>query len=104
MINDRNLSFTSTIYFGDAREPVKMIWDTGSSQLIVEIEDCSNCIGDLYDTSDDAGTFTPIPNSDDTVYYGSATASGYGATDKVCLVPDLAVDACVTSFPLFAVT
>ena len=40
---------------GASKQPVKVIWDTGSEYLVLQSKECTNCKGTLYDSKIDNG-------------------------------------------------
>jgi hypothetical protein len=69
------------LYMGASFEKIQVVPDTGSSCLVVEGYECSSCLGNKYDYSNDAATFTQTGVSLETHKYGSAELKGYRATD-----------------------
>lgn len=58
------------IQVGAGKEPIGVIFDTGSDKLVVQSIDCSNCRGSLY-SHDLSGT--PLGDTTYKINYGSAS-------------------------------
>lgn len=99
--NNMNFEYKGPLYMGTALQPVEVVWDTGSDWLVVgDSTQCDICDLDAYDTSK-SSTFEAIPDSDYSLLYGSAYASGYLANDNICTLPNRA--SC-TNMKWFALT
>ena len=72
---------------GIYREPIPVLWDTGSAWLAIEGYLCSTCTNKYkYDYSAETGlSFTRKTNGESTINYGSVDTTGFYATDTVCL-------------------
>ena len=51
-----DLYYTAKVYLGTPAQEVNVIWDTGSSKLVLETQHCSNCIAKVFHT-DKSTTF-----------------------------------------------
>lgn len=61
------------------------MWDTGSSKLVVETQNCSNCISNVFDTRKSSSFSQYWPKVQTVVRYEDGTKlEGYFASDKVC--------------------
>lgn len=70
---------------GDALTDVgKVVYDTGSAWLTLKGDECTGCDANVYDTTT-SSSFAKITNSDTVLTYGSASVTGYKATDDVCI-------------------
>ena len=86
---------------GTSRESVNVIWDTGSTNLLVETDLCASCSDPKYDTT--SGTNYVQSATEHTETYGSGLSlTGYEVTDTICVADDLT--ACVADFDWIAVT
>lgn len=96
--NHYNLYYTASVYMGSTLEEVtSIVFDTGSSWLVMETIDCTDCIS-TYDYSANTVTYNELPDTDMTQSYADGTSiSGTVAIDWVCLQSD--TDTCVTDFP-----
>jgi hypothetical protein len=66
-------------------QPLEVVWDTGSSWLIVEGSDCFNCNPPVYMYENNPNTFTNLGGTEVMAYAdGTYTYSNY-VTDHVCL-------------------
>ena len=79
-----------------------MVWDTGSSETVVQGHTCSSCHL-KYDYQDEEGSSFKVVNPNErTIEYGSAVTKGFDAQDTICLSPK--TETCLESANLFVVT
>ena len=76
-------------------------FDTGSDWLVVEIDKCENCDGNVYQTSLSNSFEKKKRSRVTTMDYSSLYLEGFEAFDKVCFMRR---DMCVDSFRWFAIT
>lgn len=79
----------------DQIEVTEVVFDTGSSWLVLETVDCSSC-SDAYDYSSQTDTYTEIGTAISQGYGDGTSVSGVLASDWVCPADD--VDTCATDF------
>lgn len=73
-----------------------IVYDTGSSFLVLETIDCASCPG-AYDYTLSPDTYAEVSDTDMTQRYGDGTSiEGVQAIDWVCMSDD--ADTCVTDF------
>ena len=84
------------ILMGSSFKGLNVVWDTGSDWLVVQSMGCSNCKGNMYDTTKP----TVVENTKTERNYGSASLKGFVYSDKVCM----SGASCVNSFKYFGVT
>jgi hypothetical protein len=46
--NMDDLSYVAKIYIGSNKQGLDVIYDTGSDYLVVQADDCSNCVSDKF--------------------------------------------------------
>jgi hypothetical protein len=100
--NNDNLEYVGKLYMGSDRFEVDVVFDTGSSWMIINDSRCdSSCKGLVYNATSSADYFEPkvINYRDQT--YGSSYAEGFDVHDSVCIIDDPA--ACIKDFKWFAV-
>jgi hypothetical protein len=56
--NNQNLEYTGAILLGEDMQPLEVVWDTGSSWLVVEGSDCTNCTPPVYMYENNPETFS----------------------------------------------
>ena len=95
LVNTLNLRYTGSVFMGnDLIEIDDIVFDTGSSWLVLETVDCTDCT-EVYDFSDQT-TYTEVGDEIDVAYADGTTMDGVTATDDVCLTAD-STD-CVNSY------
>ena len=74
-INSYNLQYAGNIYMGELQQEINdIIWDTGSSWLVLDTIDCSSCIEqEPYDYTTSTA-YSEIPNSSMSMAYGDGTS------------------------------
>jgi len=91
---------------GSSRQPMNVVWDTGSDWLVMELEECETCKAPKYDPSQNPDSYKPIPGTEVVRDYGSTSTEGFLATDKVCL-PEFNKETdemgCIEGFKLFMI-
>ena len=75
--------YVGTIYFGGGFDNLNVVWDTGSDWTQVMGFTCTSCSEHaVYDYTDQIGqTFTEQPGTSGGRSFGTASASGFVATD-----------------------
>ena len=58
-----------------------VVFDTGSDWLILDTDQCYNCIEPVFNTSNSTTFNTSNSSSLISLTYGSASADGYNSTD-----------------------
>ena len=102
-----NAEYTGKLLMGSSRQPMNVVWDTGSDWLVMEVKECDSCFDPKYDPSENLDSFKPIPNSESHRDYGSTSTDGYLAHDRVCLPEpnqDTSEIGCLDKFKLFMIT
>jgi hypothetical protein len=80
----------------DQVEMDQIVYDTGSSFLVLETVDCTDCVN-TYDYTANSDTYTEIADSDMDQTYGDGTfIEGIQVLDWVCMSTD--ADTCVTDY------
>lgn len=84
---------------GSRLQEMNVVYDTGSDWLVIKADDCSNCVGNLYnyENSDSFKRATKIESERN---YGSASLKGYESYDRVCLRD---TENCVDKFRWFLI-
>eukprot|EP00435_Cladocopium_sp_Y103_P007435 s1813_g2.t1 len=89
MDNIANMQYLGKMYIGTPSQEVRLVFDTGSSDLWVWSERFSRDVSITWEPTDYQVT----------IHYGSGIASGYYGLDRVCL--DSSPPLCVYRQPLF---
>lgn len=102
LTNWMNLNYLGEIYMGSDQQKFMVVWDTGSSALLLESSLCSNCYEDVFQI-DDSSSFAYVSPADyDTTEYLDGTSLyGQWATDKACPVTGVST-ACANTYPFVA--
>jgi len=89
---------------GVFRESIPVIWDTSSSYLSIQGYECATCTSAYkYNYQSESGiSFKKKSNAESEMNYGSASFSGFYATDTVCLQNSSTT--CTTNFDIFIMT
>ena len=77
-----------------------MIFDTGSSWVWVQSEDCARCMkNDHKFVADDSDTYKQLSDEPSELNYGKGSVIGYDSKDQVCLMKDSELgDGCMTDY------
>ncbi|KAM0788937.1 hypothetical protein ACM66B_003012 [Microbotryomycetes sp. NB124-2] len=76
-----DLSYAASATIGG--QPLQLVLDTGSSDLVVATHECVDCEGQVYDPT--ASTSAAVSDTPFSITYGSGSASGTLVTDSVAL-------------------
>lgn len=87
------------MYVGSNEQPFNWLFDTGSSWLWVNSRVCGNCNPSLPKFDERQSETFKFFNVIYDLHYGSADIYGYGAHDKVCILPG----ECADDFSMVAV-
>jgi hypothetical protein len=85
MGNNHNLEYTGTILIGGDMQPLEVVWDTGSSWLIVEGSDCANCASPVYVYQNNPDTYTSLGGAYTMAYADGTSTTSAQVLDHVCL-------------------
>ena len=44
-----NVEYTGILLMGGSKQPLNVVWDTGSDWLVIESAECDSCIPPVYD-------------------------------------------------------
>ena len=89
--------WTAPVLMGASQTPLEVVFDLGSDWLTAQAKGCTNCQGDMFDTS--LGMKTSSVK--ETHSYGSANLTGFTFRDQVCITNNAA--SCVQNFQYFGV-
>ena len=87
---------------GANREAITVLWDTGSSWLVIEGYECATCDNEnKYNYATETGNSfnRKSSNNDNVKNYGSVSSKGFFATDTVCLTNSSTT--CTSNFDIF---
>lgn len=88
MNNLYNLQYHGELYMGEPQQKFMVVWDTGSSSLLLESSACtSGCGGDVFQLGDSTSfAYVSPADYDTTTYLDGTTLYGQWGTDKACAV------------------
>ena len=49
LTNLYDLSYMAKVFVGSDKQPLDVIYDTGSDYLVIQAKDCSDCLSDTFD-------------------------------------------------------
>lgn len=94
---DAGFMWTAPVLMGASLTQLQLVFDLGSDWLTAQALGCSNCQGDVFDTTKGMQTSAVTESH----LYGSANLTGRTYRDQVCLTNNAA--SCVQNFEYFAV-
>lgn len=80
----QDIQLFTTLYVGSEKQPLKMIFDSGSNWFWVQSEKCSDCSKEDKYRTGESTTFNSF-GYENKLKYGSGTLTGVVAEDTVCL-------------------
>ena len=90
--------WTGSVFMGSQRDPMDVIFDTGSDWLTIEGYACASCEGNTYDIRESTEAEQLADVTSDRAY-GAAIMTGREFADTVCLTND----ACLNDFEFFLI-
>ena len=83
--NSWDVVYTASVFLGTPEQELNVIWDTGSSTLMIESDNCSasTCINTVFETAD-SSTFVGESATKTLTYTSGEVLTGNEATDVVC--------------------
>ena len=84
LINTNNLMYAGTVYIGSNKQPLDVIFDTGSDWLVVEDTSCTTCVSTIFNKTKST-TFEVNSTTTRVLNYGSASFQGHTGNDTVGL-------------------
>ena len=80
-----NINYVGELYMGSNQQKFMVVWDTGSSALLLESSECDNCNGDVLQIEDSTSFAWADPQESKSEEYMDGTAiGGFVAFDKAC--------------------
>lgn len=94
--------YTGNIYMGANLSPIRVIFDTGSTWLVVETQECLTCTTTYNYTPNVGVSYTAIASKGTRSYGDGTTLYGHQAYDYSCLSSQ--TSSCAKNFIWFAVS
>jgi hypothetical protein len=100
-----NIQITSKMLFGSQKQPMELIFDSGSSWVWIEHATCDTCANQNKFNSWASSTFQVQQAQPRGLYYGIGNVHGIVSKDLVCLTPSSTVgNGCMENYTFMAVT
>ena len=95
-----DIQLYANIFVGSNFQQFEMIFDTGSSWVWVQSEDCKRCMkNDHKFTADNSESYMQLSDEPTELNYGKGSVIGYDSKDQVCLTKDSKLgDGCMTDY------
>lgn len=82
-----DIQLYAVVYVGSNKQKFEMIFDTGSSWVWVQSEECLRCMkNDHRFFKDESDTYEQLTWEESELNYGKGSVIGYDSTDMVCLM------------------
>ena len=95
-----DIQLYAVVYIGSNKQKFEMIFDTGSSWVWVQSEDCQHCMkNDHKFVADDSDSYKQLSDEPSELNYGKGSVIGYDSKDMVCLMKDSSMgDGCMSDY------